>query len=41
VRFAQGGGNYPRHQIMDAYIPLTQAGANPDLLDVEIEEKAL
>ncbi len=36
VRFAQAGGNYPRHHLMDAEIPLTQAGANPDLLEVEI-----
>jgi hypothetical protein len=38
ARFGQAGGDYPRHHIMDAYIPLTQAGANPDLLDVEIGE---
>jgi len=38
ARFGQAGGDYPRHHIMDAYIPLTQAGANPDLLDVEISE---
>jgi len=38
ARFGQAGGDYPRHHIMDAFIPLTQAGANPDLLDVEISE---
>jgi hypothetical protein len=38
ARFCQAGGDYPRHQIMDAYIPITQAGANPDQLDVEINE---
>ncbi len=36
ARFAQAGGNYPRHHIMDADIMLTQAGANPDRLEVEI-----
>jgi hypothetical protein len=36
--FRQAGGDYPRHHIMDAYIPLTQAGANPDILEVEIDE---
>ena len=36
--FGQAGGDYPRHHIMDAYIPVTQAGTNPDLLDVEISE---
>jgi len=36
TRFAQAGGDYPRHHIMDADIPLTQAGANPDRLEVEI-----
>jgi hypothetical protein len=38
TRFAQSGGDYPRHEIMDAFIPLTQAGANPDLLEVEVSE---
>jgi|MudIll2142460700_1097286.scaffolds.fasta_scaffold02670_1 hypothetical protein len=38
ARFGQAGGNYPRHHIMDATIPLTQAGTNPDLLEVEINE---
>jgi len=36
VRFAQAGGDYPRHEIMTCYVPLTQAGANPDLLEVEV-----
>lgn len=36
VRFAQGGADYPRHQIMGSFIPLTQAGTNPDFLEVEI-----
>jgi hypothetical protein len=38
ARFCQAGGDYPRHNLMDAYIPLTQAGANPDVLEVEIIE---
>jgi hypothetical protein len=38
TRFAQFGGDYPRHEIMEAYIPLTQAGTNPDLLEVELSE---
>jgi hypothetical protein len=38
ARFAQAGGDYPRHEIMTCYLPLTQAGANPDLLEVEIKE---
>ncbi len=38
ARFAQSGGDYPRHHLMDADIPLTQAGANPDILEVEISE---
>lgn len=38
VRFGQAGGDYPRHNFMDAYIPLTQAGTNPDILDVAIIE---
>jgi hypothetical protein len=38
VRFAQAGGDYPRHEIMGCFLPLTQAGANPDLLEVEIEQ---
>ena len=38
ARFGQAGGDYPRHNIMEAYIPLTQAGTNPDLLEVDISE---
>jgi hypothetical protein len=38
VRFGQAGGDYPRHTIMEAYLPLTQAGTNPDQLEVEIKE---
>jgi hypothetical protein len=40
ARFGQAGGDYPRHYLMDAHIPLTQAGTNPDLLEVEIREVA-
>jgi len=36
ARFHQAGGDYPRHEIMTCYIPLTQAGSNPDQLEVEI-----
>jgi hypothetical protein len=38
TRFGQAGGNYPRHEIMTWSVPLTQAGANPDLLEVEVSE---
>ena len=38
ARIGQAGGDYPRHHIMEAYLPLTQAGANPDLLEVEVSE---
>jgi hypothetical protein len=38
MRFGQAGGDYPRHTIMEAYLPLTQAGTNPDQLEVEITE---
>jgi len=38
VRFAQLGGDYPRHEIMTCYVPLTQAGADPDCLEVEVCE---
>jgi len=38
ARFGQAGGDYPRHHIMDATIPLTQAGTNPDQLEVEVSE---
>ena len=36
TQFRQAGGDYPRHEIMKAYLPLTQAGANPDCLEVEV-----
>jgi hypothetical protein len=36
ARFAQFGGDYPRHEIMQAHLPLTQAGADPDRLEVEV-----
>jgi len=38
ARFAQFGGDYPRHELMKAYIPLTQAGTNPDVLEAEVSE---
>lgn len=38
ARFAQKGGDYPRHEIMTWRVPLTQAGAKPDLLEVEVTE---
>jgi len=38
VCFTQAGGDYPRHHLMDAYIPLTQAGTNPDWLEIEVTE---
>ena len=38
TRFAQFGGDYPRHEIMEAYIPLTRAGTNSDLLEDELTE---
>ncbi len=38
TRFSQAGGDYPRHEIMTCYLPLTQAGANPDILEVEVSE---
>jgi len=41
ARFHQAGGDYPRHNLMDAYIPLTQAGTNPDLLEVEISDNSV
>jgi hypothetical protein len=40
VRFAQAGGDYPRHELMTWRVPLTQAGANPDVLEVEVEVRA-
>jgi hypothetical protein len=36
TRFGQAGGDYPRHEIMTCHVPLTQAGANPDKLEVEV-----
>jgi hypothetical protein len=38
AHFRQAGGDYPRHNIMGCYLPLTQAGANPDILEVEINQ---
>ncbi len=35
--FSQAGGDYPRHEIMGCFLPLTQAGANPDIIEVEME----
>jgi len=34
--FAQTGGDYPRHELMTWRVPLSQAGANPDLLEVDV-----
>ena len=39
ARFAQAGGDYPRHEIMTWRVPLTQAGAKPDRLEVEVTER--
>jgi len=39
ARFRQGGGHYPRHEIMSWHVPMTQAGANPDLLEVEVAQQ--
>jgi hypothetical protein len=36
VRFSQVGGDYPRHEIMTCFIPLTQCGADPDRIEVEV-----
>jgi len=38
VRFRQAGGDYPRHHIMTWTVPMTQAGADPDVLEVEVVE---
>jgi hypothetical protein len=38
ARFGQAGGDYPRHEIMTWRVPLTQAGANPDALEVEVTD---
>jgi hypothetical protein len=37
VQIHQGGWDYPRHEIMTWNVPLTQAGTNPDILEVEIK----
>ena len=39
VRFRQAGGDYPRHHIMTWTVPMTQAGADPDVLEVEVVER--
>jgi hypothetical protein len=36
VKARQGGWDYPRHEIMTWTVPLTQFGANPDVLDFDI-----
>jgi hypothetical protein len=36
--FAQFVGDYPRHERMEAYIPMTQAGTDPDGLEVEASD---
>jgi hypothetical protein len=36
ARVRQGGWDYPRHEIMTWNVPLTQYGANPDLLEFEV-----
>jgi len=38
ARFRQAGGDYPRHDLMTWQVPVTQAGANPDVLEVEVSE---
>lgn len=38
ARFRQAGGDYPRHEIMTCYVPLTQSGSNPDRLEVEVSQ---
>jgi hypothetical protein len=38
ARFGQAGGDYPRHEIMTCYVPLTQAGTDPDILEVDVCE---
>jgi hypothetical protein len=39
VNIRQGGWDYPRHEIMTWHVPLTQAGTNPDLIEIEMIEK--
>jgi hypothetical protein len=38
IHFTLLGGDYPRHERMEAYIPLTQAGTDPDGLEVEVSD---
>jgi hypothetical protein len=40
VSIRQGGWDYPRHEIMSWNVPLTQAGSNPDVLEIEISENS-
>ncbi len=40
ARFRQAGGDYPRHEIMTCYVPVTQAGANPDQLEVQVSRRS-
>jgi hypothetical protein len=39
VRFAQAGGDYPYHEFGGIRVPVTQAGADPDRLEVEIKQR--
>jgi hypothetical protein len=39
VNIHQSGWDYPRHEIMTWNVPLTQAGTNPDILEIELTEK--
>jgi hypothetical protein len=39
INIRQGGWDYPRHEIMTWHVPLTQAGTNPDLIEIEMIEK--
>jgi hypothetical protein len=39
VNIRQAGGDYPRHEIMTWHVPLTQAGTNADILEVEFAKK--
>jgi hypothetical protein len=38
VSITQQGGDYPRHELMTCFLPLTQAGANPDVLEVDVRK---
>jgi hypothetical protein len=38
ARFRQAGHDYPRHEIMTWQVPVTQAGSNPNILEVEVTE---